>query len=491
MTEKPRYRVQAKGIQDSYQNLNARVGIGAGSIADGQGYAFNPVTRLRWNLETMYRGSWIIGVAVDAIADDMVKKGLDINSGFDPNEIETLNGSLSRLGVPKQFGDAIRWGRLFGGAIAVLMIDGQDVEQPLNVGRVGKGQFKGLYVFDRWMLQPSTTLVSELGPDFGKPQFYTVTAGDAPFYGKRIHHTRASRFEGHTLPHFQRQAEQGWGMSVVERIFDRLTAFDSATAGTGQLVYKAYLRTMKVHGLRQILAAGGELMEALIRQVNEIRRFQSNEGLTLIDAEDEVTAQTYTFSGLDSVLLQFAQQISGATGIPMVRLFGQSPAGLNSTGESDLRTYYDGITSRQDRDLRTPWERVLEVAAMSELGKPLPDDFGFKFNSLWEMTEREKADTAEVVTRTVVGAFNDGAIDRGTALKELRQSAEITGIWTNITNEMIEEAEDEEPPAPEGNDDLLLPPSDAGQKPGAEGVQPGKEGRDVLREEPEKDREAR
>src|SRR6185437_7701108 len=151
------------------------------------------------------------------------------------------------------------------------------------------------------------------------------------------------RIDGQDLPYFQRWAENLWGQSVLERLFDRLLAFDSTTQGTAQLVYKAHLRTYKVENLREIIAMGGPALDGLQKQIEFIRSTQTNEGMTLMDTKDEFEAHSYTFSGLDNVLLQFAQQCSGALDIPMVRLFGQSPAGLNATGESDLRTYYDGI----------------------------------------------------------------------------------------------------------------------------------------------------
>ena len=55
------------------------------------------------------------------------------------------------------------------------------------------------------------------------------------------------------------------GMSVVERIWDRLTAFDSATVGAAQLVYKAHLRTYSVEKLRELIALGGPAFEALLK----------------------------------------------------------------------------------------------------------------------------------------------------------------------------------------------------------------------------------
>ncbi|MFX6006887.1 phage portal protein, partial [Acinetobacter baumannii] len=84
--------------------------------------------------------------------------------------------------------------------------------------------------------------------------------------------------------------------SVIERLEDRLTIFDSATLGAGQLIYKAHLRTYKVKGLRSLIAAGGRMYDALVEQINQIRLWQSNEGLTLMDAEDTYEAHQYSFA---------------------------------------------------------------------------------------------------------------------------------------------------------------------------------------------------
>jgi len=62
--------------------------------------------------------------------------------------------------------------------------------------------------------------------------------------------------------------------------------------------------------------------------------------------------QNYGFTGLADTLLQRGQQLSGALGIPLVRLSGQSPVGLSATGESDICKYNDSIRSQQETRLR-------------------------------------------------------------------------------------------------------------------------------------------
>jgi phage-related protein (TIGR01555 family) len=206
-----------------------------------------------------------------------------------------------------------------------------------------------------------------------------------------------------------------------------------------------------IKGLRDTFHEGGHAEEILSRTFNTMRQLQSNEGLTVLDAEDSYQPHSYSFGGLSDIILQFGQQISGATGIPLVRLFGQSPAGLNSTGESDLRMYYDNILSQQESRLRDGMLLVLRVMYRSLFGQDAPDDFDFDFSSLWQTSEKEKADISAVVTDTIIKAYDAGIIDQVTAMKELRQSSEATGIYSNITQESIEEAEMAPPPMPVEN----------------------------------------
>lgn len=443
-----------KMTADSFQNFAARLGLSAKNQNAASTYGFEFLSRDRIKLEAMYRGSWIVGQVVDCVADDMTREGIKIKGDMPPEDIAMLHENFAKLKIWDAINDTIKWSRLYGGAIAVMLIDGQDASKPLQIDSIAKGQFKGLLTLDRWMVQPTLNeLVTDYCPDLGMPKFYDVMVGAPALQGKRVHYSRIIRIDGVELPHWQRIAENLWGQSVIERLLDRLIAFDSTTTGAAQLVYKAHLRTYKVKNLRAMISNGGPVMEAFYKQMDMIRQFQSNEGMTLMDADDTFEAHQYSFSGLSDMLLQFGQQLSGATQIPLVRLFGQSPAGLNSTGESDLKNYYDTIKQQQERRLRSPIERLLMVLCWSVLGKDQPQGFGMDFTSLWQMSDTEKADVASKHTDTVLAAEEAGLIDRHIALKELRQSSEVTGVWTNITDEDINAAKDDPPPPTDGPDD--------------------------------------
>lgn len=459
-------KVAKAATSDSFQNVAARLGIGTNNQSSGATYALNPITRQRAQLEFMYRGSWLVGQAVDCVAEDMTRAGIDITSSIEPEDVAVIQKGIDERGIWSAIEATIKWARLYGGALGVLLIDGQDPATPLRLETVGRGAFKGVVALDRWTVLPSITeLVTEFGPDLGKPLFYDVMIGAPAFAGQRIHYSRVIRMEGVALPHWQRIAEYGWGLSIIERLYDRLIAFDSTTQGVAQLVYKAHLRTVSVDGLRDILALGGTAEAALVKQFEMIRLMQTSEGLTLIDSKDTFEAFSYTFSGLSDVLLQFAQQLSGALQIPLVRLFGQSPAGLNATGDADIRSYYDLIAQQQESMLRHGIGRIVEMIYRSDIGGEPPDDLNFTFNSLWQMSETERATIAVGVTNAVTQAFEAGIVGRPVAMRELKQSAEVTGVWSNISEDDIDEAE-AEPPVPGEGDAPEVEPATAGAVPG-------------------------
>ena len=128
-------------MKDSFQNLRAGLGIGAENLMSGGQYGYNPITRSRQQLEWMFRGSWIVRCAVKTMADDMTRAGIEIQSTDKPDDIKKIQNEFLRLGVHTKVNENIKWGRLYGGSIAVMMIEGQKFEDELYPARVAKDGF--------------------------------------------------------------------------------------------------------------------------------------------------------------------------------------------------------------------------------------------------------------------------------------------------------------------------------------------------------------
>lgn len=439
---------------DAFSNVLARLGAGTPNLLEGTEYSLQRMSRDFNTLNALYRESWIVRRIIDVIPADMLKNWITITSGLDPDVEKRLSLTLRRTQLIDKLKRGMQWGRLYGGALGVMLVkhQGYDLSQPLQLDWIMPGDFAGLLIFDRWNgVNPSSELIEDISdPDYGYPKYYTVTdpAGGGSV---KIHHSRVIRFTGNTLPFWEEIAEMQWGASVVESIFDELRKRDNVSWNIAQLTFMANIRVLKMQDLGQLLAAtDNESQAELLRTLEAQNMLLNNMGMQVMDAADGLETHQYTFGGLADCYQQFIMDISGAAEIPVTRLFGRSPSGLNATGESDLQNYYDMIAEKQESYLRPILNKVLPPFIISTLGS-LPDDFDFEFDPVAEPTDKERADLAKCGTDNVVAAYNAGLISQRTALKELKQQSERTGVWTNITDEDIERASDSvEPPGEMG-----------------------------------------
>lgn len=437
---------------DAFSNVLARLGAGTPNLLEGTEYSLQRMSRDFNTLNALYRESWIVRRIIDVIPADMLKNWITITSGLDPDVEKRLSLTLRRTQLIDKLKRGMQWGRLYGGALGVMLVkhQGYDLSQPLQLDWIMPGDFAGLLIFDRWNgVNPSSELIEDISdPDYGFPKYYTVTdpAGGGSV---KIHHSRVIRFTGNTLPFWEEIAEMQWGASVVESIFDELRKRDNVSWNIAQLTFMANIRVLKMQDLGQLLAAtDNESQAELLRTLEAQNMLLNNMGMQVMDAADGLETHQYTFGGLSDCYQQFIMDISGAAEIPVTRLFGRSPSGLNATGESDLQNYYDMIAEKQESYLRPILNKVLPPFIISTLGS-LPDDFDFEFDPVAEPTDKERADLAKCGTDNVVAAYNAGLISQRTALKELKQQSERTGVWTNITDEDIERASDSVEPSGE------------------------------------------
>ena len=443
---------KAARFSDGIANPLLRIGTGTRNTFNPSTYRPQWVTLNRQTLEWAYQTSWMASLAVDIVAEDMTREGFEIKE-VSPEIADKINKVSERYGILDSLCETIKWSRLYGGAIAIILIDGQDVSKPLT--DVPIGTFRGLCVLDRWQLDSVTNdLVTKLGPDFGKPEFYRIISENAEvkFTSDKIHHSRVLRMDGRKLPYYLRQSYQGWGASIIEPAWNQIRGFDLGTQSATQLLSKTFLRYYKVDGLREILT-NDIAAKGFLKQMDYVREFQSSEGMTLGDKEDEFQTFSYSFAGIPDVLLQLGQQVSGAFGIPLVRLFGQSPAGLNSTGESDLRNYYDNIKKLQRSMLGTNLKKLLDVIYQSVTGEKPPAEFSFNFAPLWQMTQSERSLVTQQTAATIADAYDRGLLTLDQALKELKKLSDTVGVFASITDKDIKEAQELEqahmPPDPD------------------------------------------
>lgn len=441
---------------DAFQNQMARLGFGQPNLNEGADY---PLTRMsqNYNLFTsLYRSSWIVRKIVDVFPSDMVKNWIKFNSSLDPEKISKINSVIRKTKTKEKIKEGLRWARLYGGAAGLILIDGdEDLSEPLDYDTIMLDDYKGLLIFDRWNgIYPDIELEDDISDEeYGYPKYYSISLSEANSnlmlsYNKqdlvKVHHSRIVRFNGRDLPLWERQAEMFWGESEIEIVFEELKKRDNTSANIASLIFLANIRVLKMNDLGQLLGASTQkAQENLYKVLQAQNQLMSNMGIYVMDKDDDFGSEQYSFGGLNDIYESFMLDIAGACEMPVTKLFGREPVGFNSTGESDLTQYYDTLEEKQETYLQPIIDKLLPIIFMSTLGA-IPEDLDWEFNPCMNVNSKDLADLAQSMASPIFEAFNAGLITKEIALKELKQQNEKTGMWSNITDEDIKNAKNED-----------------------------------------------
>lgn len=428
---------EAVSVQDAFSNPLFRLGYGSQSPLEATEY---PLTRMTDNyalLNSLYRDNWVVQNVVGIIPDDMTKKWFAPAGAVGPEHLKELDRVQRVTALRERVNEGLRWGRLYGGAAGLIMIRGQEgmLGQPLELESIYPGTFQGLYILDRWQgVVPGMELVFEGGEPV--PAYYSITDARGNTVAK-VHHSRLVRFTGRDLPFLERVAELYWGESEVEALYNDVVKHDNVAANMAALTFRANVDTMEVQNLDQLFSVtSGEQQRRFWNVMQAQSVMKSNFGMQLVNRGDQIKNTQYTFTGLQEVYDSMCLDLSGASRIPVTKLFGRSPAGMNATGESDLRNYYDYVDTLRGAKLRPILEKLLPVLAMSAWGA-VPDGLDITFPPLWTPTAAEVAEIALKKAQAIRDTFQAGLFRADTAQRELKKLADETGMFDSISEEEI------------------------------------------------------
>lgn len=362
-------------VADGMVNLVANLGTARDKAAHSH-YVVDVLSP--HELSSMYRTSWLARATVDQPAEDAVRKWRRWQAEAD--QITKIEAEETRLKLQRRVMDALIAGRLYGSALIYINTGTDAPDEPLQVG----DEVRSLVV-----LTPSEVSVSEIIRDidseyYGQPEHYVLSSGKST---ARIHATRFVRFDGARNP----QTNTGviWGDSVLQSTLDAIRNVDSAMANIVSLIFEAKVDVFKFDGFAQMMADNAD--EAVMRRLHLQAAMKGINGAVVIDALDSYDQKTANFGSLPEVVSKFMDAVSGASGIPVTRLYGRAAVGLSGSGDGDERVYFDRIGHIQATEI-TPAMSLLDQCIVAQaLGKPAPDVF-YNWAPLRQITESERAD---------------------------------------------------------------------------------------------------
>lgn len=346
-------------------------------------------------LEDAYRYAWLPRKIVDIPAKDACRNWRSWNAK--PEQISAIETEERRLNLRGEVRTGMIRGRLYGGSAMMIGTGESALYRELIPDRIGRGGLKYVALIPRRYLTAGDLENDPASPNFMRPRWYTY--GGLQGQQVQVHPSRLVMFQGNPLPDPEAGggADYGWSDSVLTSAYTACVNADSTTANIASLVFEAKVDVFRIDDLAKWLENGATKLLERFRIANIGKGIN---GALLLDKNEEYEQKTINFASLPDVLREFMQIVSGAADIPVTRLLGQSPGGMNSTGESDLRNYYDLVQSMQKNDIE-PGLRILdECLIRSALGER-PAEVFYNWNSLWQVSANERSEIGKRTAETI------------------------------------------------------------------------------------------
>lgn len=349
-----------------------------------------------------YRGSWLPRKIVDIPALDSCRKWRDWQA--DNDAIDLIEKEEGRLNVKGKVLEASKKARLFGGAALFIGTGDTDLAQPLEVDRIGKGGIKHVTVLTRRQLKSGEIDRDPTSEWYGRSKEYMLAGLNGS--NVTVHPSRLVLFCGAMAPDEDMTAavNQGWGESVLTATLDAIKNADSTAGNIASLVFEAKIDIIRIPDFMASLG-NAEYRSKILERYTLANTSKGINGTLMLDKEEEYETKSATLTGLTDILMAFMQIVSGAADIPVTRLLGQSPAGMNATGTSDMKNYHDRVQSIQELELTPAMRRLDECLIRSATGKRDPAVY-YEWAPLEQMSEKERADifkTTADAARAIVG----------------------------------------------------------------------------------------
>jgi hypothetical protein len=382
---------------------------------------YTPPILTRDQIDNSYRTSWLSATIHDAVPVDTVRNWRVWQAPDDV--IVKLEKEERRLGLKNRVLRAETLSRLYGGAVLMMGVRNDNPAEPLDVNTVKEGDLKYIHTIDRHSITVPGLILDPGSPRYGEPIAYQVNSGNGQFIS--VDPSRICRFLPKEMPEHIALANGGWSDPILYSINQSIMDADQAQASFSALTTKARTDTVTIPNLIEL--ASTQDGEAKLKQ--RIQIMKAFEGIfsTRILAgprNNNELGESWdqfqiSFANMPEMMAMFWQAVAGASGVPLTRLIGTQPNGLNATGEADQQAYYELLSARQEMSLRPRLEMIDEVLIRSATGKRDPDIW-FQFAPLAVDSASTKATNSKTRADAIKSLADSGAVPEDVLTKLAR-----------------------------------------------------------------------
>lgn len=407
-------------------------------------------------------------VLAEVIATEMTRKWIELKSSDTEDDksekITELEAELKRLNVQDGFRKMAELDAFFGRAHLYLDTGATDSPEELKIpigdgatrlskSKVKKGSFLTVRsVEPAWTYPMDYNSNDPLKPDWYKPASWLVQ-------GKQIHSTRLLTFVGRPVPDLLKPAYAFGGLSMTQMAMPYVQNWLRTRQSVSDAISNFATRGVKSN-MQASIQDGGDEMFA---RADLFSAVSDNRGLMMLDKETEDFFITQlSLSSLDLLQAQSQEHMAAVSRIPIVKLLGIQPAGLNASSEGEIETFGDWIHASQVRLFGQPLERVIAFAQLNLWGEVDPS-ITFDFVPLRGKDEKVDAEIAKTKAETDQIYITASVIDQEDVRTRIATDPEsqYAGLEVNKLPEIPDEEGDELNPDDQ-EDEGSAPPEDDG-----------------------------
>ena len=435
-------------ITDGLINIFNRLGTKNASTGANK---FFPDPKLSENLLTnLYASNGLCRRIVNILPEHALRNFITAD--------ELLLDELKRLKVKQKLMDACNWSRLYGAAVIVAFVDdGREMDKPLDLNNVKKLVHLRVYDCNRVRCEKEDLSNNYYAEHYGQPEIYTIT----PIGGEsfKVHRSRLHLMEGDTIPDGRKQYNNYWSQSVLQSVYNDLLNLEITKNSAASIITDFVQNTISVENFSGLI--GNEKNNVhLLNRMNLLEETKSASNMIYCDAESENYQKlSANVSGFTDIWAKFENQICATTSNMHMVLFGSSPSGLNSNGESEQESWNNKVESYQEDEVDPALTFIISIIEAQKLWDETkrPKNFEWEFPPLKVANEMEVAQINLSVAQMDAIYIDRGAVGASFVYSKRYADGKFTpDIFIPPSELKEQEREMEELKIDEQNQDLAL-----------------------------------
>lgn len=421
--------------------MNVISGLGTGRDKNVYNtYAVRQVTS--YEVNNSYRSSGLTRKVHDIYPLEMTRAGRDWQTKGD--ELDALYAEETRLKVWPKLRLLAQRARLYGGGALLLGINRGAPSDPITPETMRPGDLSFIHVLSPDQLRVEAIDRDPTSPFYGEPEYYRLTDSMSTL----VDPSRVIPLIGQALPDPLTEG-RFWGDPLLTSLWGALSNSDLVHQTVAALLPEIKADTISIPGLGQLLlSCEGESQvtkriaaASLMQSMFNVRLLDGGDGSTQNPGDKWETRQL-NVTGYPALMEAFIARVAAETDIPVTRLAGVAPGGLNASGDSEQRDFEKAVNSRQETELRPVLDRLDPFIAANVGQSEVPY---FSFAPLSQLSETERWDIEKKRADTFAVYVNTGAFGDDLAASTRLAMAE-SDMWPGLEPEAPEEVFEEPDP---------------------------------------------